>query len=342
MNNQFYKLARYINQFPLGFLQQLSRQKAIFPFYHLVSDAEVLHVKHLYPVKSIRSFEKDLDFLLQHYKAIDLNNLERYIQTEKPIREKVFLLSFDDGLSQFYDIIAPILLRKGIPAINFLNSAFIDNKDLFFRYKQSLLVEKYLADYTPSASKKAVKNWFKNNGKAADIIPNSIKSIGYLQKDHLDELATILEVDFQDYLAKYQPYLSSDQIKSLINQGFEFGAHSIDHPHYFQLPLEQQVYQTVTSIQDVINKFQLDRNLFSFPFTDSGVSKAFFETIHKTDNPVADLSFGCAGMKKENFSKHIQRIPLENSNYSAREVITGEYLYYIAKMFFNRNTITRK
>jgi hypothetical protein len=60
--------------------------------------------------------------------------------SEKPeiIKKPLLHLSFDDGLSACYDTIAPILLRKGVPATFFLNPAFIDNKALMFRYKISL------------------------------------------------------------------------------------------------------------------------------------------------------------------------------------------------------------
>ena len=37
-------------------------------------------------------------------------------------------LTFDDGFRELHDVVAPILLRKGIPATFFVNSAFIDNK----------------------------------------------------------------------------------------------------------------------------------------------------------------------------------------------------------------------
>jgi peptidoglycan/xylan/chitin deacetylase (PgdA/CDA1 family) len=341
MNTTLYKLSNLFTFIPIGVLQKITRQNAIFPFYHLISDQDVIHVKHLYSVKNTQAFERDLDFLLKNYEAIDLNTLEGLIQQDRPIDKKVFLLSFDDGLSQFYDIIAPILRRKGIPAVNFLNSAFIDNKDLFFRYKQSILIEKYLSEKTSLTKKKEVEKWFKNKNQKGSI-PTEIKSISYLQKDQLDQLAMLFEVDFQEYLRETKPYLSTEQINTLIQQGFDFGGHSIDHPLYSELPLQEQLNQTIESVQMVHETFQLDKKTFSFPFTDTGVSKSFFETIFQQNEPIADLTFGCAGIKKDSFKNHIQRIPLETANLSAQEIIRGEYLYYMAKILFNKNRIIRK
>jgi hypothetical protein len=36
----------------------------------------------------------------------------------------------------------PILRRKGVPATVFVNSDFVDNQDLFFRFKAALIIDK--------------------------------------------------------------------------------------------------------------------------------------------------------------------------------------------------------
>jgi len=55
--------------FDLDFSIRVSGQHLILPFYHAVSDEEVVHLKHLYPVISTSRFEKDLDFLQQISKS---------------------------------------------------------------------------------------------------------------------------------------------------------------------------------------------------------------------------------------------------------------------------------
>lgn len=122
----------------------------IAPFYHAVSDEPLPHIRHLYKVKTISEFEEDLDFMLRYYEPISVDELitdeEGHIFYAEgralfhPSRPKM-LLSFDDGLRSFYEIVAPILQRKGVPCICFVNSAFLDNKALFYRYEESLKVE---------------------------------------------------------------------------------------------------------------------------------------------------------------------------------------------------------
>jgi len=123
---------------PVRFLIKFSGKKVIYPFYHIISDNPPAHIKHLYPVRSIKQFEKDLDFLQEHFTASEFPP-----KKNKPS----FILTFDDGLSEVYNIIAPILKTRNIPAIFFINSAFVDNKDMFFNYILSLKKENPKIDF---------------------------------------------------------------------------------------------------------------------------------------------------------------------------------------------------
>ena len=340
MNRFFFHLARVFPLVPLKTLTSATKQRTIFPFYHAVSNEEIIHIKHLYKIRSTGDFERDLDFLVKNFIPEDILTFQEKLKNNEPLKHNSFILSFDDGLSEFYDIIAPILLRKGIPATCFLNSGFIDNRDLFFRYKASVLVEKVKKAQSVSFIEKA-KIFLKSKNLRAKDISESILAINYPNRSFLDELAKILEVDFNDYLNVKKPYMSSDQINSLLGKGFRFGAHSIDHPEYAHIQLDEQISQTLESITDVTNRFQLNYKFFSFPFTDFDVSGRFFSRVFSKEHPIADMTFGCAGLKNDSCKGNIQRIPIETDNFTAREIIRGEYYYYIFKGLFNKNTIPR-
>jgi len=283
----------------------------ILPFYHLVSNGNPIHVKNLYEPRSIERFTADLDFLLNHYKSISLSELIEMNQSDKTITENYFHLTFDDGLKEFYTIVAPILKARNVHATVFLNSNFIDNKELFFRFKASILFEK--------------------------LKDESILKLRYADNIKLDELAKTHGVDFVDYLKDKQPYLTTEQIKELIGEGFTFGAHSKNHPLYKDLSLEEQISQTKDSLATVKSMFNLDYSVFSFPFTDDGVSIELFESIYKD----IDLTFGCAGIKYDSAKNHLQRIPMETPQ-SGKEIIKTEYAYCLMKQKTGKNKIERK
>jgi len=322
-------------------LIRITGKRIIFPFYHLVSNEDVLHVKHLYPVRTTKEFIHDLDFFLRHYQPIGIMEFLDSVNNDRPIPGNSFLLSFDDGLREFQDVAAPILRQKGIPALCFLNSGFIDNADLFYRYKASLLIERLQNGNDLTGKQKLLENWFIENHLPFTPDYLGLLKVSYLNRRLLDELALQLDVHFDEYLQNHQPYLNSTQVQELIQQGFSFGVHSIDHPEYRFLAEEEQIRQTAESIHTITGKFGIKEKLFSFPFTDHGVKKSFFDMVFDPMQPLADLTFGGAGLKQDSIHRNIQRIPFEGTSLDAKQILATEYLYYMIKSIFGKNTIRR-
>ncbi len=337
-NFVFKTLGSIASSIPLRLLKTLSGVNMIYPTYHTVAEHPIPHIHNLYSPKSRKAFIRDLDFLLQHFQPIDYQEFKKIIVQNKKDSKGYFLLTFDDGLSEFYDVIAPLLRAKGIPAIVFLNSAFIDNQALFYRYKVSLLIEEFLK--TPSLLKATeVQHFFENCDGKDKTWQESLLQINYHNREKADQLARIIDLRFDDYLTQRKPYLTSEQIRQLIRQGFHFGAHSVDHPEYRFISLESQISQTKESIETIGKKFALDYRCFAFPHTDFGVKKDFFDYAEK--HSLFEYSFGGAGIKKDSISTHIQRIPMEKNKMSSRKIIHSEYLYYLIKELFNKNNIHR-
>ena len=328
-----------IKVLPVNFLIKSSGQRLILPCYHTVSDNYLSHIVNLYKYKNITSFKSDLDFLMKYYKPVDLFDLIKLIKNETEPSGNLFFISFDDGLKEFYDVISPVLLEKGIPATCFLNSAFVDNKDLFFRYKASILIELIYKTDRKSNEWKILKSWFRDNNMSLVNYKSELLKIRYDEKTKLDELAGILEFNFKDYLGKEKPYLTTQQINELINKGFTFGAHSIDHPEYRYISYNEQLKQTLKSIDEIGSKFNLNYKVFSFPFTDYQVSTQFFRDINK-DNSI-DFTAGCSGIKQDSVKNNIHRIVMDEYDLKGRDRIKIDYFYYLIKSVFNKNKIIR-
>ena len=142
------------------------------------------------------------------------------------------------------------------------------------------------------------------------------------------------------FLRDHKPYMSSDQIRLLIGQGFTIGAHSCSHPYYGDLPIEKQLSETLHCMDILKNDFGITQKLFAFPFTDDGVSKGFFDAIF--ENGKIDFSFGGAGIKRDIHPMQLQRIPMEGWAASAEQILKSEYLYYLLRSPLSKNTIVRK
>jgi peptidoglycan/xylan/chitin deacetylase (PgdA/CDA1 family) len=297
-----------IQKFFLKFLQTVSKDNRILPFYHIVTDDRPSHIIHLYDPPNIQKFVDDLDFVGRHFAFVDVDQINR--PSSKPIAH----LSFDDGLIECHDIIAPILQQKGIPATFFVNNDYIDNHNLFFRYKASILV-----GHTRE------KKWL---------------SIGYNQRHMLDQAAVHLGIDWNTYLERTTIYMTSDMIRSLISQGFTIGSHSNSHPLYNTLSLEAQIHETITSVEDLKSRFEIKRTLMAFPFTDDGVGMDYFDALRSKYPDM--LSFGTAGKKLDTAPSHLQRIPMETTLDYGYKNITRAYLKSIARSLIFVDTVVRR
>lgn len=322
----------------LDFFVKLSKQGLVMPFYHTVSDEDLIHIKHLYPIISTKKFNEDIDFFQKKYRVITANYLIENKGSATLRQQKNYFLSFDDGLRQFNDVIAPILIEKGIPATFFVNSSFIDNKDMFYRLKISILIERILKSVLTKGQKSEIEIQLKNIGIQYNY-PKDLLQITDKNKSYADLLAQVLDVDFNEYLKKNRPYLTSKEIEKLIQQGFNLGAHSVSHPYFPALTEEQQIEECINSLNYVKEKFGIKASLFSFPYTDFNVSLSFFE---KTKDDI-DISFGTANLKLDSVNSNFQRIPMEIANNpKAESILKNEYLYFILKLLINKHVITRK
>ncbi len=322
---------------PLKPMITVSGQKLIFPLYHAVCDTSPLHLKHLYRIRSSKEFETDLEDLCRYFEPLSPEVLRAPGKLKKR-KKPGFIMSFDDGLREIIDVIEPILSKKGIPAIFFLNNAFIDNRAMMFRYKASVLCEIILNAPSHSLLENEIAQILDLGVFNKRKVISAILNVRYLQKSKLDALADITDFDITRYLTEIRPYLTSLEIIDLQKKGYHIGAHSYDHPMFTDLNEEQMKFEVKASLEDIEQRFDPAMRFFAFPFTDSGIPTRVIQGIFQNQ---PDAVFGSAGLKKEKQSFHFQRIPFEKSGRSASTILKTEYFYYLLKGSVGRNLVSR-
>lgn len=316
------------------------RHHFILPFWHAVSDAQMPHLSKLYSVPTISAFERTLDFLLKNYRPASVEDVQR-LASSRGIQEKMhFFPSFDDGLTPCYEVIAPILKRKGIQAAFFINPQFVGNKNLFHRHKASLLLNLLEGEKLKTSELKEAKALLQkrfNNQSLHDFLRHTVYTDHWL----LDQMAQLFDIDFDQFLRQEQPYMTIAQILELQNDGFLIGAHGMDHREFF-LSSEQEIMEQISSSMDyLMQEVNPPVRTFAFPYTDFNVSDAVFEKANR--EKWWDLSFGTAGTKDETMTNHLQRIPMELSEeVDGKRVIRTEYLWYYIKSVFGKNKVRRQ
>ncbi|MDD5677960.1 MAG: polysaccharide deacetylase family protein [Kiritimatiellae bacterium] len=333
-----HKLASGLAWLPVSLSRRLNCRRPMIAVYHVVSDHPHPHYRHILECKSAEDFAKDMDFLLRHYAPLDLKQLIDAVRNGRPMSNRTFHVTFDDGLRDTWINAGPILRQKGIPATFFLNTAFIDNRAMGYRHKTSLLIER-LAREPAGELRGQIECILGGAGIPGRTEEERIFRVRYRQAGLLDNIARVLQVDFAEYLAGQQPYMTGGDIEDLIKQGFTIGAHSIDHPYYADLTPDEQLRQTRESVEYLVGRFALPYRAFAFPYADIGVSPVLFDIARKTG--MLDISFGTCGVREDACRMNLQRTMMDGYGLSARQRIVNAYLGYSLRALVGRGRINR-
>jgi peptidoglycan/xylan/chitin deacetylase (PgdA/CDA1 family) len=323
------KLAQVAACLPVGLWHVLSGRPLILPYYHMVSDEPLPHVRPLYSYKTVLQFKQDLEFFLKHFSPVHPDDLLKYLREGTSLPRSGFLLSFDDGFREMADIVAPILKAKGVSAMIFVNSAFVDNRELCFHQKIALLIGQLAAKPLATLEGK-LKGLLRDKGIAGDETASMLKLVRYANRAVLDEAATLCDLRFDLFLQQQKPYLTSDQIRGLLGDGFTIGGHSVDHPFYGDLTLEEQLSQTRQSMKFLQDEFAVKQRAFAFPHSDTGVSRAFFDCSY--GDGTLEISFGTGGLLRDSWPGHFQRFSMEKTTLPPAATVARQY----ARRLFRR------
>ncbi len=89
-----------------------------------------------------KQFEDQLDALGQSGAFLSAGDIADIIASKKAMPERAWVITYDDGLREQYDLAWPILQRKGIPAIFYINTRPIEESMVVTTHKIHLLRSK--------------------------------------------------------------------------------------------------------------------------------------------------------------------------------------------------------
>lgn len=308
----------------MEWVRPLSGVSLVVPYYHMVSDVRVPHVSHLYQFRTIAEFTADVEFFLRHFEPVTLSDIVDALKGTRPLSRPCFHLTFDDGFKEMHDIVAPILQHIGVPATFFLTTAFLDGGGLAHHNALSVLLDRVQSRHSRlGAASVRLESLLPPPKNGCTTLRERVLSIRYAQNSLVRSLAEILDVDLDQYVRETQPYLSFEQVATLLARGFSIGAHSHDHPLYADLPLSEQLAQTRMSMELLATRFGVSPKAFAFPHTDSGVEAAFFSTVFA--EPLLDVSFGTAGLVSHFHPRNIERVRMEKTSAPAAQILTRQF-----------------
>ncbi len=282
------------NLIPLWLYPVFIRRKSIDFFYHAVSDEPMEHAQHLYPVVPVGRFEAALDYLQKRYQFVAYDKLHDHRVKGESLPSKTTHLSFDDGFSECFSVVRPILLERSIPCTFFLSTNWIDNQRMFYRNKISLCVEHLMVDPASLSKLDALKS----DLSTVEAAVQWLKELRLPDIEVINSVCDVLDVDWQKFLEENQPYLTIPHIQQMHTEGFAIGAHTKTHRKLKDLSsaeIEEEIVESCRDIQEITGQ---DIVPFSFPHSAFGIDRDLLADI-RARHPFIGLLFDTKGVRKD-------------------------------------------
>ena len=325
---------------PTTALLKLNSVGTLFPYHHVVSDEWLPHISHLYDYKSREEFVQDLDVLLKYLQPVSVQDLADAVEQKRALPKNSFLLTFDDGFKEIHEVVAPILKSKGLPAIFFINPAFVNNMKFFYRCKISLLLHELSKIKNSETELRKFSSGMDWNFSSLPEMKEYLKSLKSKDEPLLDKAANLLNFSYSEYFEKTKPFLSSEQIIELKREGFTIGAHSWDHPYFQSLNKEEQLEQVNKSMRYVKEQFNQELLTFSFPHSDEGLAQELFnEILQLSVEP--DLIFGIQNQKSELQNRMLHRFNAERPETPMSRQLNGILMAIMLRKISGKNQVNR-
>lgn len=287
------KLAKALRKaIPLGLYPYLIRRDVVGVFYHAVSDQRLAHIQHLYPPERVERFEAALRYIKKHYHPVTDAQIEAHRLHGRSLPRRALHLSFDDGFAECFTVARPLLLQHGIPCTFYVTTDWLDNRSMFYRNKASLCVEaiRQLAPDTVKMVLTSINNAMDTRLTDAASFSAWVMGLGAVDEPVIDMAARMLGIDMAEYLRDRQPYMSRAQVQQLHGEGFTIGAHTRRHIKIAQLSAREAEAEIVGSAEDVQQITGAQRVHFSFPYSATGVERAWLAELRKR-HPFLGLLF---------------------------------------------------
>ena len=323
---------------PLNVLFKYYWNDFIVLTYHSLSGLDTEPEINRFRYRTKSAFAEDIEFIKNNFNVLSLKEFLEINERGRKFPERSLLITFDDGLAIQYDHMYPVLKSHNLPATFFINNAFIDNLDLHYERKIYIILRRLKELQDISVEKEISKAISQGYSDLPEFdLQNFIKGIKFKSKNKLDLIAEKLDIPFSDYLHQNRIYLSTQEIYTMLENNMTIGAHSTDHPDFTELSLENQVDQTLSSMNDLVERFQLDYKAFAFPYNDRALEIDLFNRI----SDGIDVTFGSSGFLKDEFKMHFQRGSIDNSTQSVRPAMAVLFSKYYGLKLIGNHIIKR-
>ena len=256
----------YLKAWPV--LSSLAVNSLRILLYHRVCDPDS---PAFFGYKSIVSarpadFAGQMDYLLKYYRPISLDDCLAWIYAGKSLPKRAILITFDDGYRDNLTYAMPALAARGIPFVLFVATGHIDDTRIFF---WDWVAEAFRHSPVRSARLPVIGEFSWTDEETDAMAQRWIRAVAPLSERGREASVAELSHVLQYCLYDAPPpgtYCSWSDLVEMRKNGCSIGAHSVSHPMFVGLPVEQAAIEMALSKAAIEEKLNAPVLSFAFPF----------------------------------------------------------------------------
>lgn len=253
------------------------------------------------------AFAQQMDYLQKYFNVISLTDLMAWYDTGALLPPNPALITFDDGYRDNFECALPILKERNMPAVIFLATNFIEQGEPFHwdiaaycfyhtRLQHARLPVLGIQHWSTIESRWAIMaRWL-----------SVLKQISDAEKSKaVAQLPEVLDIE-APASAFANLSLTWDQVRTLLDNGIEMGAHTKSHPILTRVSLAEAKCE-ISGAKAKIEQ-ETERRVRSFAYP-NGSSHDFSASLHQVVQD-AGISLGFTLLPPPTSLQHIHRSPI--------------------------------
>jgi peptidoglycan/xylan/chitin deacetylase (PgdA/CDA1 family) len=225
---------------------------------------------------------KTLRFLTTRYRAVSLQDVLSNC-SGRGLPPRALLVTFDDAYASIAQVAAPLCREFAVPAVFFVNAAFLDNRKLA---PDNLIC--YVANvHGLSLINKAVSRVVGDRHAGVKVLSEFFEvllpNLSLAERNAvLETLCDLAKIEGSKLAKEASLYLSTEQLRNLSSFNFEIGNHTLTHTY-------------CRSLNDVETRDEIDQN------------KAELETLSGTTVRSFSVPYGLSKDLSPALTQHLRR-----------------------------------
>jgi peptidoglycan/xylan/chitin deacetylase (PgdA/CDA1 family) len=199
--------------------------------FHHISDEESPFTSGMNVRATIQEFEGALRFLTAHYSPVRLEDVLAATKGQQ-LPPRAVLVTFDDAYASVVEVAAALCQKYRVPAVFFVNAAFLDNQRLAPDNLICYVANAYGMGKINVAAGILRRNEIVRLHSLTEVFGSFLPSLTLEErKEFLEALAQSVGVNERQLAAETTLYLTSAQLRTLASFDFEIGNHTYTHVH---------------------------------------------------------------------------------------------------------------